>query len=157
MDSASLRQAFSLFATGITVVTTRDGRGVACGVTINSFSSLSLDPPMVLFCLKKEASLLRLIEKNRFFGINILNSEQTHLSERFAFSEKTSEMGDISFIESEKNLPVFLESLVAFECHVSAFHEGGDHRIILGEVEKLHIGQGDPLLYFRSHYVRLEP
>ena len=157
MDSASLRQAFSLFATGITVVTTRNEQGAACGVTINSFSSLSLDPPMVLFCLNKESSLLRLIKNNGFFGVNVLNSEQAHLSERFAFSEKTSEMGDISFIESEKKLPVFLESLVAFECHVSGLHDGGDHRIILGEVEKFHIGQGDPLLYFRSHYARLEP
>ena len=73
-----------------------------------------------------------------------------------SFRRLIREVGTLLAYEVTKDLPVFLESLVAFECHVSALHEGGDHRIILGEVEKFHIGQGDPLLYFRSHYARLE-
>jgi flavin reductase (DIM6/NTAB) family NADH-FMN oxidoreductase RutF len=157
MNSKLLRRVFSKFATGITVVTTINHQGVACGVTINSFNSLSLEPPMILFCLKKESPLLELIGNHGFFGVNVLNSEQTNLSDRFALTEKSTEMDDISFINSEKNLPIFSDSLAAFECSLSALHEGGDHRIILGEVENIHLGQGDPLLYYRSHYARLEP
>ena len=97
MNSTSLRQAFSRFATGITVVTTRNTQSSAFGVTINSFSSLSLVPPLVQFNLKKESYLRKLIDNYGYFGVNVLNSEQSHLSERFSLFEKSTEMNDISF------------------------------------------------------------
>ena len=87
MDSASLRLAFSRFATGITVITTRNEEGVACGVTINSFSSLSLEPALVQFNLRKESTLRDFIGNHGFFGVNVLNANQSHLSDRFALSD----------------------------------------------------------------------
>ena len=156
MDSTLLRQAFSRFATGITVVTTRNTQSAAFGVTINSFSSLSLVPPLVQFNLKKESYLRKLIDNYGYFGVNVLNSDQSHLSERFSLFEKSTEMNDISLQESPRNLPIFLDALAAYECRFARDYEGGDHMIMIGEVEKLHLGQGNPLLFYGSHYSRLE-
>ena len=156
MNSLSLRQAFSKFATGITIVTTRNAGGTPYGVTINSFSSLSLEPPLVQFNIKKESYLRKLIEDFGFFGVNVLNSEQAHLSDRFSLIKKSTEMNDISLRDSPRSLPIFIDVLVAYECRFAQKYEGGDHMIIIGEVEKLYLGQGAPLLYFGSNYSRLE-
>ena len=156
MDSASLRRAFSRFATGITVVTTRNEEGTACGVTINSFSSLSLEPAMVQFNLRKESTLRDFIETHGFFGVNVLNANQSHLSDRFALSDKSAKMDDIPLRESTFGLPIFLDALAVYECRWKKNYDGGDHVIVLGEVENLHLGSGAPLLYYESRYVRLE-
>ncbi|WP_226896132.1 flavin reductase family protein [Polymorphobacter sp. PAMC 29334] len=153
-DARRLRDAFGAFATGVTVVTTRGPDGNRVGLTANSLTSVSLDPPLLLFCPARTASALPTVEASQRFAINVLAADQQAVADRFArrdvdrFAEATWEDWD--------GLPILTGALANFACTMFADHDGGDHRVIIGRVERLRMNaERDPLLYFRGAYRRV--
>ncbi len=147
-----MRDAMGCFATGITVVTTVNAAGEAVGLTVNSFNSVSLEPPLVLFSLARDASRLREFLTADRYAINVLRDDQRELSMNFA---KPGENGfdSTTFAIGEFGAPIIPGVLAVFECETFARHEGGDHLIFIGRVLALHrADDGDPLLYYQGHY-----
>jgi flavin reductase (DIM6/NTAB) family NADH-FMN oxidoreductase RutF len=143
------------FATGITVVTTRDARGNPYGLTVNSFTSVSLDPVLVLVCLDHKLSGLQAFRDSRHFGVSILSENSEDLSRIFA--KKDSERPSNVFFEGKLGLPLLRNSLATLECETVAVHPGGDHHIFVGEVQHAEVFHLEPpLLYFRGKYRRLD-
>ncbi|HMM40346.1 MAG TPA: flavin reductase family protein [Thermomicrobiales bacterium] len=157
VDSAAFRRAVGQFATGVTVITVTHGDHVH-GMTANSFTSVSLDPPLVLFCVGKSARMARLIEQVEGFAINILSDRQMQVSRQFAGANKEDAARTVR-LHRGPVAPLLSGSLVALSCRTSAIHEGGDHWIVVGEVIALHeVGQdraSGPLAFFRSRYCDL--
>ena len=146
------RQVMGDFATGITVVTTRDGNGNPYGLTVNSFTSVSLDPVLVLVCLDNRLSGLDSFRNSKHFGVSMLSDRQEDISRMFA--KKDSERPSSIYLEGKLGLPLIRNSLAIMECEVKNIYDGGDHHIFLGEVqhaEVFHTEHG-PLLYFRGKY-----
>ena len=153
-DSRTLRDALGCFATGVTVVTCLND-GVPAGLTVNSFTSVSLDPPLLLVCLYKgAASAQGLIEASNF-AINVLQTGQQPASIRFSTRDE-DRFGTTPWSCGEAGAPILAESLGVFECERYAVHDGGDHHILIGRVVKASFDASlDPLLYFRGRYRRL--
>ena len=154
-DPRTLRDALGCFATGVTVVTCFDQAGRPVGLTANSFTSLSLDPPLLLVCVAKDAASAGPLGQAEHFAVNVLQTEQRPAS--ITFSTRVEDrFGCTEWSEGEHGAPVLLDSLSVFECKRYAVHEGGDHFILVGEVVKATFEPGlDPLLYFRGRYRRL--
>ncbi|MCL6444596.1 MAG: flavin reductase family protein [Alicyclobacillus sp.] len=153
MDPQEYRKAMSLFATGVTVVTTMD-RGSVHGMTANAFTSVSLDPPLVLVSVDKRAETHALIPECEVFGINILRSDQEDFSRYF--SKKDDSMKESpDLFEWIDGIPVLKDCLCRIACRLWKVYEGGDHSIFLGEVACIKASDGDPLLFFSSRYHRL--
>jgi flavin reductase (DIM6/NTAB) family NADH-FMN oxidoreductase RutF len=139
------------FATGITVVTTRDHHGQPYGLTVNSFTSVSLNPPLVLVCLDNKLSGLQAFKDSKHFGVSMLSEHQEDLSRMFA--KKDSERPGTIYFEGKLGMPLLKSSIAVMECEVVAIYAGGDHQIFLGEVRAAEVLQADrPLLYFRGKY-----
>lgn len=155
IDGRELRNALGRFATGVCVVTTLNEKGEAIGMTANSFSSVSLDPPLVLWCLQDGSDVYDSFANPRSFAINVLAREQMDLSNLYA------KKGDHLMLPEHYRLgvngaPVLRDALVTFECDLHATHDGGDHLIIVGRVENLEsLPAGDPLLFFSGAYREL--
>lgn len=157
IDPTDFRRTLGCFATGITVITTVDEEGAPVGLTANSFTSLSLEPPMVLFCLDRNVQSFEAFHANRHFAVNILCAGQQDVSTRFAKSgiEKWS---GIEFDTWETGCPILRGCLANLECDIESIHEGGDHVIIIGEVKRLERADEEekPLLYYRGCYAVLD-
>jgi len=139
------------FATGITVVTTRDKEGKPYGLTVNSFTSVSLNPVLVLVCLDVRLSGLQSFRDSRHFGVSILSEHQEDISRIFA--KKDAERPGEIFVEGKLGMPLLRNALAIMECQTVKIYEGGDHLIFLGEVDNAEVIQPDhPLLYFRGKY-----
>lgn len=154
IDQLQFRQVMSHFASGVTVVTTADA-GYLAGITVSSFASLSLEPTLVLICIDKRASSHAAIASSGMFAVNILAEDQAHLSQRFA-APNVEKFVPGSFTLSERGLPLLTGTLAAIECRVVNVLPGGDHTIFIGEVVAAQVGQGRPLLYYRSQYRQLD-
>jgi flavin reductase (DIM6/NTAB) family NADH-FMN oxidoreductase RutF len=156
-DSLAFRRALGCFATGVTVVTARDASGRNRGITINSFSSVSLEPPLILFCLDKATpSFASYCEVPRF-AVNVLRAEQHELSVRFSTAAADKWEG-VDYELWPGELPVLRGCLASLACRREAIYEGGDHVIVVGHVERLAAaGEGDPLVYFQSSYRSVGP
>lgn len=154
-DPRTLRDALGCFATGVTVVTCIDEGGSPVGLTANSFTSLSLDPPLLLVCVAKSAASAGPLSAAEHFAVNVLQTGQRPAS--ITFSTRVEDrFGCTDWSEGEHGAPVLMDSLSVFECRRHAIHEGGDHFILVGEVVKATFEPGlDPLLYFRGSYRRL--
>ena len=151
VTSDQFRQVMGNFATGITVVTTRDENGNAYGLTVNSFTSVSLNPPLVLVCLDHKLSGLRSFKNSKHFGVSMLSEHQEDLSRMFAKKDPDRPPG--IFLEGKLGLPLLKNSLAVMECEIVAVYAGGDHQIFLGEVKNAEVLLPDhPLLYFRGKY-----
>lgn len=151
-----LRDALGCFATGVTIVTTIDQDGKPIGLTANSFTSVSLDPPLVLFSLAKTSYNLPTFQAAGRFGINVLHIGQQPLSNRFVQRDIDRFEGVDWFQRSPEGSPILAGSLASFDCTTHAVHEGGDHLIFIGRVEQAwYEPQRDPLLYFKGRYRRL--
>lgn len=150
IDEYLFRQAMSRFATGVTVVTSAFEEQLA-GLTVSSFASLSLHPPLVLVCVGEQASSCRVISKAGQFAVNILSEGQEHLSRLFASVDVEKFVPD-TYIISERGLPLLKGVLATVECHVVNTFLGGDHLIFVGEVMAVAVHKGKPLLYYRSGY-----
>jgi flavin reductase (DIM6/NTAB) family NADH-FMN oxidoreductase RutF len=152
------RQVLGNFATGITVVTTRGLDGKVYGLTVNSFTSVSLDPLLVLVCFDNRLSSLKHFKDSKKFGVSLLSEKQEHLSRMFAL--KDSERPDSIYFEgSAAGQPLLREALAFLECETVEVFPGGDHQIFLGKVVGADLLEGatgaNPLLYFRGKYHRL--
>jgi flavin reductase (DIM6/NTAB) family NADH-FMN oxidoreductase RutF len=152
-DSAAFRKVMGCFATGITVITTLGKDGKPVGLTANSFTSLSLDPPLVLFCLDRKIASFESFHANRHFAVNVLRHDQEELSRRFATSSIDKFQG-IPYETWATGCPILKGCLAAFECDIQQVIEAGDHVIIIGEVNKIRSDAdgGRPLLYYRGKY-----
>jgi flavin reductase (DIM6/NTAB) family NADH-FMN oxidoreductase RutF len=154
-DPRTLRDALGCFATGVTVVTCHDETGAPVGLTANSFTALSLDPPLLLVCVAKAAASADPLARAAHFAVNVLQTCQQPASITFS-TRGEDRFGRTEWSVGEHGVPVLLDSLSVFECRRHAVHDGGDHFILVGEVIKASFEPGlDPLLYFRGSYRRL--
>lgn len=147
-----LRRSLGRFATGVTVVTCLGDRG-PCGITANSFSSVSLEPPLVLWNIAKVSHSLRAYLDAEHFAVNVLGEHQRDLSHHFAQSDHTVFSG-IDYESSTDDVPILPGTIACFECRTYAIHECGDHYIIVGEVLRFRSNEDAPLLFFGSEYRR---
>jgi flavin reductase (DIM6/NTAB) family NADH-FMN oxidoreductase RutF len=156
VDPQSFRNALGCFTTGVTVITAVAPSGELLGVTANSFNSVSLDPPLVLFSLHRAAYSLGAFTDGGRFAVNILGADQRELSMRFAKALGDKWSG-VEYELWDTGAPILKGCLASFECRTRALYDGGDHVIFLGEVLRLRTGEvGRPLLYFRGRYRGLE-
>lgn len=154
-DSRTLRDALGCFATGVTVVTCFDTDGKPVGLTANSFTSVSLDPPLLLVCVHRQAASAGALIAADHFAVNVLQTEQRPASIRFS-TRSDDRFGVNDWSPGEFGAPVLSESLGVFECARHGVHDGGDHHILVGRVLKASFDQHlDPLLFFRGRYRRL--
>ncbi|MBI1792322.1 MAG: flavin reductase family protein [Acidobacteria bacterium] len=154
LSPQDLRRACAQFATGITVVTVLDPEGTPHGMTANSFTSVSLDPPLVLVCVDYRTRLLGYLQPGVAFGVNVLGEDQQDLSAQFARSGQDRFNG-VEWITGETGVPLFPGVLAALECMVARAVEGGDHAVLIAEVMRVSWTEGRPLLYFNSSYQAL--
>jgi len=154
-DPRTLRDALGCFATGVTVVTCFDPDGQPLGLTANSFTSVSLDPPLLLVCVHKEAASAEALTNVEHFAVNVLQTGQRPASIRFS-TRVDDRFGNNDWSPGEFGAPVLRESLGVFECQRHGVHDGGDHHILVGQVLKASFDPHlDPLLFFRGTYRRL--
>jgi flavin reductase (DIM6/NTAB) family NADH-FMN oxidoreductase RutF len=156
-DPAAFRTMMARWATGVSVVTTRDGN-VDAGLTVNAFLSVSLHPPSVLVSLQDDVDTLGFLERSRTFAVNILSAKQRALSERFAAAVVPAEkFRDLAFHRGTTGAALLDGTLGAIEARVLTIVPASDHRLCLGEVVALEVGHdGPPLLFFRSGYSTAE-
>lgn len=160
VTSQLFRQVLGHFATGITVVTVERELGQVHGMTANSFTSVSLDPPLVSICVDEESRLLSFLKTRRRFGVSILKDSQQAFSGYFATGEQGPEADarlGIRYRWTASGIPVLEDALAQLTCNVVSEYLAGDHTIFLGEVETAEVADGQPLLYFRGQYRTLRP
>jgi flavin reductase (DIM6/NTAB) family NADH-FMN oxidoreductase RutF/pimeloyl-ACP methyl ester carboxylesterase len=151
-----LRDALGCFATGVTVVTTIDEQGEPIGLTANSFTSVSLDPPLILFSLARTSANLATFEKAGKFAVNVLHIGQQPVGGRFATRGVARFEGVDWAVRGAGGSPILAGSLASFDCRTHAVHDGGDHLIFIGQVDHAWFEpHRDPLLYFRGKFRRL--
>jgi len=154
-DARTLRDAMGCFATGITIITATAPDGTPVGLTANSFTSVSLDPPLLLVCVANTAGTAPVLRSVEHFGVNVLQTSQQAASNRFA-GKGEDRFAATAWAPGETGVPLLDGSLVSFECKRFEVHEGGDHFILVGEVVRAQFEpRRDPLLYFRGKYRRL--
>ncbi|MDH4073347.1 MAG: flavin reductase family protein [Gammaproteobacteria bacterium] len=153
-DTREFRRCLGRFATGVTVVTCSNRDGEPRGITANSFSSVSLDPPLVLWNIAKVSNSLQAFLGAEHFAINVLSSEQQALSTHFARSDHTL-FDTIDYRLSGDGMPILPGTIATFECRTHEIHDCGDHHIIVGEVLAWSAADGDPLLFYRGAYRRI--
>lgn len=154
-DPRTLRDAMGCFATGITIVTALDAEGTPVGLTANSFTSVSLEPPLLLVCIANTAGTAPVLRDAVHFGVNVLQIGQQPTSNRFA-SRGEDRFANQPWAPGETGVPLLGSSLVSFECQLESLHEAGDHFILVGRVVRAQFEpHRDPLLYFRGKYRRL--
>jgi len=156
IDPREFRNTVGCFATGITVITTVDQAGRPVGFTANSFTSLSLDPPLVLFCLDRKVASFEAFVDARPFAVNILSSGQTDVSQRFATSGQEKWEG-VEFESWQTGSPILRDCLANLECTIESIHEGGDHVIVIGRVVAIDRAENTSgaLLYYRGRYAEV--
>lgn len=154
-DARTLRDALGCFATGVTILTARDADESPVGLTANSFTSVSLDPPLLLACIATSAASADVFRSAETFAVNVLHIGQQPASIRFSRRDE-DRFGATPWEPGLNGTPVLTGSLATFECVRHAVHEGGDHIILIGQVERARFEpRRDPLLYFRGKYRRL--
>ena len=148
------RIALSRFVSGITVVTVLDHDNRPAGITVSAFSSVSLEPPLVLACIDKRASVHDYLVEGGHFAVNILSQDQEHLSRRFA-SKDQDRFDGAGYREGASGAPLLEGALAYIECRVVHIYPGGDHTIVVGEVESTSVADHKPLAYYRGGYAQL--
>ena len=154
VDSRTYRRTCARFATGITVVTTLDSQGHPHGMTVNSFSSVSLDPPLVLVSIDLKNAILGHFISSSWFAINVLAEHQEDLSRRFS-SPSENRFLDLDWHAGTAGTPLLDGVLAQLECSVVRTLEAGDHTVLIGEVRRAVHAEGKPLVYFDSAYHNL--
>ena len=154
VDDAQFKLAMSHFASGVTVVTT-EHEGTLYGMTVASFASLSLNPPLVLICIEKSVKSHEAIAAAEKFGVSMLAQEQSEISNRFASKKVEDRFDGVSWSRGELGMPLLDGAICAIECRVHNQLPGGDHSIFVGEVVSVRTHEAKPLLYYRSGYREL--
>lgn len=153
-DEASFRTVLGHFATGVTIITAMDG-DEPVGVSANAFTSVSLDPPLVLFCAAKASSTWPRIERAGRFTVNILNEHQEDVCRVFA-TKGADRFSRIGWRPSSNGQPILHDSLAYLDCELEQQHDGGDHVIVVGRVQELGVlSEEGPLIFYRGGYGRL--
>jgi flavin reductase (DIM6/NTAB) family NADH-FMN oxidoreductase RutF len=154
VDKAEFCRTCAKFPTGVTILTMRDSEGGARGMTASSFTSVSLDPPLVLVCVDHKASVLEHLRRSEHVGINILSEEQSDLSSRFA-RHGEDRFADVEWTAGHQGVPLIPGVLASFECRIDRIVDAGDHAIVIAEVLRAEYRDGRPLVYFGSGYHKL--
>jgi flavin reductase (DIM6/NTAB) family NADH-FMN oxidoreductase RutF len=155
-DRRSFRDALGAFPTGVTIITTVAADGQLIGITANSFSSVSLSPPLVLFSVARTAFSLKAFTEAGKFAVSILASDQGALANRFAVSAG-DKWADTQYVTADNGCPIISGALASFECSHFANYEGGDHIILVGRVTKFErLATGEPLVFARGKFRALE-
>lgn len=155
INKDEFRHALGRFASGVTVVTTKDADGKLHGITVSAFCSVSLAPPLILICIDKHTGSHHAFEQNEFFTVNILREDQQHYSDQFA-SHLPDKFDGIEFYENDNNVPVLKDVLANLECRRVNAHDNGDHTIFVGQIERTTVTNGKPLVYFHGNYQKLK-
>ena len=151
-DTKAFRQALGCFPTGVAVVTTKSSDGDAIGITINSFASVSLDPPLVLWCIDKRSDRYPVFTTCDSFVISILGTAHEEVSSRLAKPGAHS-LDGIELLATELGPPALSDALAVFECAPHGIHDAGDHAILIGRVLRFARREaGAPLLFFKGRY-----
>jgi flavin reductase (DIM6/NTAB) family NADH-FMN oxidoreductase RutF len=156
VTGAEFRRACGRFPTGVTIATVLDAAGTPHGLTVSSFTSVSLKPPLILICLGHEVSIIQHFRDATYFGINILNETQQALSERFA-RKGHDRFDELKWRPGVTGVPLLPACLAQIECAVYRRVEMGDHDILVGEMVHERVTEGEPLIHFASAYRKLEP
>jgi flavin reductase ActVB len=154
LDKQAFCRNCGKFATGITIATVLDTGGAPHGMTANSFTSVSLEPPLVLICVDHSARILDHFRRAGHFGINVLEEHQRALSAHFA-RRGTDRFDGVEWYPGVTGVPLLPDVLSTMECALRQFIDVGDHAILIGEVLHARCGEGMPLIYFASHYRKL--
>lgn len=154
IEPSDFRKTLGQFATGVTIVTTRDASGRPMGLTVNAFASVSLEPPLVLVCIDNRSETHDGFEASGVFGASVLSEGQEGWSRRFA-NPGHEKFSPEDLLTGETGVALVPGALAHIECRVAATLAGGDHTIYVGEVLRLHAFPGRPLLYHGSGYRRL--
>lgn len=155
IGSDEFRRVLGHFATGVTIVTTCDAAAAPAGLTVSAFTSLSLDPPLILVCVDHKAQSYTALRDCGRFAVNVLTTGQEAASRRFA-STRLDKFDGIPYHLSDLGLPLLDDALVCLECAKIGAHVEGDHTIFVGRVERTSVNGGDPLVYYRGQYNRLQ-
>lgn len=159
MNAHLFRQVMRRYPTGVTVLTVRDGDHIH-GMTANSFTSVSLDPTLVLVCINNKNATHQLVTRAGAFALNILSEQQAHLAQRFAHQveQPANPFADIAYHAGITGAPIFEDSVAFLDCHVVAAHPAGDHTIFIGEVQSAGFGNArnaNPLVWLDGKYTSL--
>lgn len=150
------RRALGHFVSGVTIVATFDNDSRPTGLTASAFTSVSLDPPLILVCVHRKSQSYRSFRDGGRFAVNILRSDQEQLSRRFA-SAHLDRFDGVPYRRGEQiDVPLIDGALAQIECETTCTHVEGDHTIFVGRVARAYVGSGRPLLYFRGRYSRLQ-
>jgi flavin reductase (DIM6/NTAB) family NADH-FMN oxidoreductase RutF len=150
-DRRDYRRALGQFATGVTVVTARASDGRKVGVTVNSFSSVSLDPPLILWSLSRQTPSFIDFTNATHFAVNVLEARQHHLSRQFS-TPLPDKFAGVEFEEVTGGVPLLHGAIAQFVCRKVRQHDGGDHIILVGEVEQYKYNEGEPLVFHSGRY-----
>jgi len=159
VTQAEFRRALGTFATGVTIITVDDG-GAVQGMTANAFASVSLDPLLVLVCVDRKAQTHAHLRARKRFGVNVLAAGQRAVSEYYAKPPHTPDRAEqeagAHFDRTHHGTPVLHGALAYLECRLHTTQDAGDHTIFIAEVEEVVVREGEPLLYFRGQYRKME-
>lgn len=158
MDTKSFRDTLGQFATGITVVISGTGGTHYHGMTVNSFTSVSIQPPLVLFCADSRSETFKAVEASGRFTVSMLNEDHQALSERFAVKgPQTALFHSLNLRWGQDHIPYLADGLAFLDCALDRIIPAGDHFLVLGRVNAFdRLRPGRPLLYYQSHYQHLE-
>jgi flavin reductase (DIM6/NTAB) family NADH-FMN oxidoreductase RutF len=151
IEKNQLRQVMGHFVTGVTIITTFTKAGQIQGLTANAFTSVSLEPPLLLISVDKKAESWPAFEESRVFTVNILANDQEALSRKFAVSGGNKFEG-VAYRIGANGAPILDGTLAYIECTLYAAYDGGDHSIYLGEIQQAEITEGKPLVFYRGGY-----
>lgn len=159
VSTDAFKEALSRWASGVSVVTTNEG-GQLYGITVSSFSSLSLDPPLILACLNKSSRLVEMISQSERFAVSVLAASQEQVSNSFASRGRvpTGDIAELGAVWAPLELPVIDGALAWMACALHTTFEEGDHVVVVGRVEAASVSEeAEPLLYFNRSYRGLSP
>lgn len=154
MDLQELRRVMGHFATGVAVITTVDRAGTPFGLTANAFTSLSLDPPLVLVCIDKGVQCYPHFEESKIFAVNMLSEDQEELSRRFA-TKGIEKFAGVAWHRGQNGVALLDGAIGHIECQVVHSYDGGDHTIYVGEIVGAAASGDHPLIFFKGKYHRL--
>jgi 3-hydroxy-9,10-secoandrosta-1,3,5(10)-triene-9,17-dione monooxygenase reductase component len=156
IDAKAFRAALGEFVTGVTIITTCDASGAPTGLTANSFNSVSLDPPLVLFSLALDSQSLDAFRQASWWAVHVLSADQEALSAQFARREP-EKFGDTPYTRGPGGVPLLDGFAARFVCRSAFEYEGGDHAIFLGEVQQFEQAGRPPLVYHKGRYAGVFP
>ena len=154
IEAQEIRRVMGHFATGVTVITTKDKDGAPQGLTANAFMSLSLNPPLVIISVDKNATCYGCFEPGNGYTVNFLAEHQEEISKRFA-TKGVDKFADLKWQAGSNGAAVLDGALGSVECKITNCYDGGDHTIVVGEILNVAASGERPLLFFKGKYQRL--